>query len=606
MSAGMINYDSLFTLGSNSIVNRLVRARLGGGNGCSPFDSATVSGLKEAIRVLISRGAIGMQKEYLRYAGKDEVGRRIVVDTNAGLLFRGLWKGEKIEADYRKINIVWRRRMSRVLRVLNSPEARPLFIWVGCGYDKNKYLNQYYPARINRGVGYDFYLAKEAIAHLRRIFPAQSSLLYIEYDPLLPLPELRYTDSSLVTCSHGHAFPKEVQDIEQFYIDLLQEFDAVFSDVIVPSADREVRRQEIRATERGQRIIRAKTNAWSDYLEINTRENTVHREGEPTEEYIIKQYLPDKYLEIVLKEHPVVNLCFHLQPGKTIWVRTFQALQQLFPEDAGEVTLQVAVKRGTDLPEKEHVTVTSLWVGDKLPEWAQMCIKSWLAHGHTYKLYTYGACAGVPQGVTICNASTVLPKDAIFPQYRYRNFSHWWRWAWLAKKGGLWVDTDVACMSGTIPLRTKVPIVPWGWWEDCLLYFPENHMVAIIMAHIGEDPMSLVPWDSEVMVTRKQRELKWLNTDAAARRAAAPYGYAKLHHHLGGLLKLPYEVAHWVPEESCGKYWQHPEQWYVSGHAEEEDLGFAIKLHAVWAEEKKLLGAAPSDSIYGKLSEKYQ
>ena len=43
--------------------------------------------------------------------------------------------------------------------------------------------------------------------------------------------------------------------------------------------------------------------------------------------------------------------------------------------------------------------VASLWIGGRLSFLEQVCLKSFVDHGHRTILYTYGAVAGVPDGV---------------------------------------------------------------------------------------------------------------------------------------------------------------------------------------------------------------
>ena len=80
----------------------------------------------------------------------------------------------------------------------------------------------------------------------------------------------------------------------------------------------------------------------------------------------------------------------------------------------------------------------------------QLSIASFLAHGHEYHLYCYGAVANVPRGAVLKSAEEILPEAAIF-QYRqhpsYAGFSNFFRYRLLLEKGGWWVDTDVVCLK---------------------------------------------------------------------------------------------------------------------------------------------------------------
>lgn len=89
----------------------------------------------------------------------------------------------------------------------------------------------------------------------------------------------------------------------------------------------------------------------------------------------------------------------------------------------------------------------SLWVGDRLSALEQLSIRSFLAHGHAFDLYTYGPVANVPFGVTFHEAAEILPASAIFKSRDYlAGFSDCFRWKLLADRGGWWVDLDVVAL----------------------------------------------------------------------------------------------------------------------------------------------------------------
>ena len=91
--------------------------------------------------------------------------------------------------------------------------------------------------------------------------------------------------------------------------------------------------------------------------------------------------------------------------------------------------------------------IQSLWIGEALSNLEIMSMKSFLANGHIYHLYTYGAINNIPDGVIIKDANDILDKSEIFT---YNNgspsaFSNLFRYMLLFKKGGYWVDTDIVC-----------------------------------------------------------------------------------------------------------------------------------------------------------------
>ena len=93
--------------------------------------------------------------------------------------------------------------------------------------------------------------------------------------------------------------------------------------------------------------------------------------------------------------------------------------------------------------------IQSLWIGEALSSIEILCINSFLKNGHPFHLYTYSTIKGVPEGTTILDANTIIPKSKIF---RYANgsvsaFSNYFRYKLLHDKGNWWVDTDVICLK---------------------------------------------------------------------------------------------------------------------------------------------------------------
>ena len=94
-------------------------------------------------------------------------------------------------------------------------------------------------------------------------------------------------------------------------------------------------------------------------------------------------------------------------------------------------------------------TIQSLWVGDRLTVMEQLCIASFLYHGHPFHLYAYEPLTGVPEGTVLMDGNEILPESSIF-QYTehpsYAGFANFFRYKLLLERGGWWVDTDVICL----------------------------------------------------------------------------------------------------------------------------------------------------------------
>ncbi len=87
----------------------------------------------------------------------------------------------------------------------------------------------------------------------------------------------------------------------------------------------------------------------------------------------------------------------------------------------------------------------TLWVGDALGPIERACLKSIVRTGHRLALYAYDEPAGVPDGVEVRDASTILSRDALRDGAGglVGLFSDWFRYELLIRNLGTWIDTDV-------------------------------------------------------------------------------------------------------------------------------------------------------------------
>ncbi|MDR2036464.1 MAG: hypothetical protein LBQ60_00925 [Bacteroidales bacterium] len=93
--------------------------------------------------------------------------------------------------------------------------------------------------------------------------------------------------------------------------------------------------------------------------------------------------------------------------------------------------------------------IRGLWVNGELNRMQQLCIRSYLANGHEFHLYTYNTEIEVPPGTTIRNAGQVIPEKDIFYDDRGSlcSFADLFRYELLFEYGGWWVDMDLICLK---------------------------------------------------------------------------------------------------------------------------------------------------------------
>lgn len=94
--------------------------------------------------------------------------------------------------------------------------------------------------------------------------------------------------------------------------------------------------------------------------------------------------------------------------------------------------------------------IQSLWIGHQLSAMEQLSIRSFLQNGHPYHLYIYDEVKGIPEGVEIKDANSIIDRNKIF-KYKnhdsYAGFSNLFRYALLLEKGNYWADTDIVCLK---------------------------------------------------------------------------------------------------------------------------------------------------------------
>ena len=95
--------------------------------------------------------------------------------------------------------------------------------------------------------------------------------------------------------------------------------------------------------------------------------------------------------------------------------------------------------------------VQTLWIGPRLRWIERTALRSWLLNGWRVQLFVYDPPDGIPDGVEVMDASTVLPRSSVFTEGTHSGrhsgslgaFSDRFRYALLARRGGFWSDTDI-------------------------------------------------------------------------------------------------------------------------------------------------------------------
>lgn len=165
----------------------------------------------------------------------------------------------------------------------------------------------------------------------------------------------------------------------------------------------------------------------------------------------------------------------------------------------------------SDLPE-----IASLWIGDRLSWFEQLCLKSFADAGHPTTLYSYTPIANLPAGVRPGDAAEIFPAKPLLRHARVGSpaiHADIWRLHLLAKTDKIWVDADMYCYRPFQPRQGYL----FGWEKpdlvcNAVLALPRDSAALIGLIDFFKDGYAIAPW----LKRWQQRDLR------AARDAGQP------------------------------------------------------------------------------------
>ncbi len=133
--------------------------------------------------------------------------------------------------------------------------------------------------------------------------------------------------------------------------------------------------------------------------------------------------------------------------------------------------------------------ICTFWYGPRLREVDRVCLASMVTTGQRVKLFVYSPVEGVPPGVEMHDAASILPEaafqrlDAAYPYFRSPRtvvqFSDIFRIMLMKRGQGVWLDTDVYLLKAFHP----DPARPYLARENrfrvgvSALYLPHDHPI---------------------------------------------------------------------------------------------------------------------------------
>ena len=91
--------------------------------------------------------------------------------------------------------------------------------------------------------------------------------------------------------------------------------------------------------------------------------------------------------------------------------------------------------------------IAMLWFGNPMTGIQRLSIRSFLNHGHSVTIFTYGTIEA-PEGVIFRDAGEFVAEDKLFLSHdSYAAFSDIFRYHLLAKEEFIWADADTICLK---------------------------------------------------------------------------------------------------------------------------------------------------------------
>jgi hypothetical protein len=153
-------------------------------------------------------------------------------------------------------------------------------------------------------------------------------------------------------------------------------------------------------------------------------------------------------------------------------------------------------------PSSPPPEIGCLWIGEALSFLEELCLASMVRHGARVTVWAWDEVAGLPEGVALADAGTILPWDAELVHRKTGSpalMSDLFRYHLLKKRPGtIWCDTDVLFLK---PLGAPGPYV-FGYESETLVNgalagLPADEPALDALLAFCEDRHPVLPWADE-------------------------------------------------------------------------------------------------------------
>lgn len=179
----------------------------------------------------------------------------------------------------------------------------------------------------------------------------------------------------------------------------------------------------------------------------------------------------------------------------------------------------------------------SLWINKDsdnhtLPPMIEICLRSFVRHGHEFYLFSYDSKLEVPPGIKLCNANEIMELDNVMINARYKipnsnnvqcsiaNFSDRFRWKTLKTFPHMcWADTDIYLLKHVPPMEKYLT----NGNISAVKY--NNSEFFKILYDYATNPCTILPFDSKESIDFKNKVASMSTSDENARLHFS-WGYA--------------------------------------------------------------------------------
>ena len=262
-------------------------------------------------------------------------------------------------------------------------------------------------------------------------------------------------------------------------------------------------------------------------------------------------------------------------------------------------------------------TIASLWIGPELTWLEQVCLQSYLDHGHDVFLYSYDPVANVPDGVTMLDAAEILPAGKIIRHARTGSpafHADLFRLHLMVKTRHIWVDTDAYCQQ---PIHLKSHGHLHGYTgtgeraqiNNGVLRLPKKSKALAALLDFTSDEYPIPPWlpqaEQDEMRAAKDRG-EGIHVSEQRWGVWGPIAISWFLHETGeSKYTLPMEGLYPVHFHDKGKFFRAGKLDYIESHITENTLSVHL-----WGRRFRSVAAAcggvpPEGTYAAKIVERH-